>query len=173
MPTALRWLTQALKGLLTGAVGLLILFEEWGWEPLQRQLARLGKLPLLGAIERRIARLPPYAALALFALPALSLLPVKLLALWFISRGHVLFGTLVILAAKLLGTAILARLYTLTQPALMQLAWFVHWHGRWRVWKEGLLARIRASRIWRRARALKAMARRGWQRLRHAGPGAD
>lgn len=171
MHAALRWLVKPIKRLLTGVVGLLILFEEWGWEPLQRQLGRLGTLPVLAQVERWIGRLSPYAALALFAVPALSLLPVKLLALWFISRGHVVFGTLVIVAAKLLGTAVLARLYTLTQPALMQLAWFVHWHGRWLVWKAGVLTRIRASSTWRQARAMKALARRWWQRVRRSGGG--
>jgi hypothetical protein len=155
-----RELLRAAKGLVTGLLGLLILFEEWGWEPLQRQLARIGRLPVFRQLERWVAALPPYAALGLFVLPALALLPVKLLALWFIGRGHVLFGTLVILAAKLVGTAIVARLYTLTQPALMRLAWFVHWHGRWITWKEALLARIRASRTWRAGRAFKRRVRR-------------
>lgn len=160
MPVLARRFLQLAKGLLTGLLGLLILFEEWGWEPLQRGLARIGRLPVFRQLERWVAALPPYAALGLFVLPALALLPVKLLALWFIGRGHVLFGTVVILAAKLVGTAVVARLYTLTQPALMRLAWFVHWHGRWILWKEHLLARIRASRTWRLGRAFKRRVKR-------------
>ncbi|NTW42562.1 MAG: HAMP domain-containing histidine kinase, partial [Cellulomonadaceae bacterium] len=39
-------------------------------------------------------------------LPTLALLPVKLLALWLIGQGQVIFGTLVILIAKLVGTAV-------------------------------------------------------------------
>ena len=100
-------------------VALVILFEEWGWEPLQRLLARLGRLPLLRQIEGLITRLPPKAALAVFLLPTLLLLPIKLLALWFIGNGHRLLGLLVIVAAKLVGTAVVARLFTLTRPALM------------------------------------------------------
>ena len=43
-------------------------------------------------MERRIASLPPYAALAIFLVPTLLLLPVKLLALWLISRSWVVLG---------------------------------------------------------------------------------
>ena len=36
---------RALKGLFTWAVALLILFEEWGWEPLGRLVERWGRRP--------------------------------------------------------------------------------------------------------------------------------
>jgi hypothetical protein len=163
-------LWRSLKGLLIALLqwplALLILFEEWGWEPLQRALARIGQWPGFRWIERRVSALPPYAALALFILPTLMLLPIKLLALWLISEGRPWLGTLVILAAKLVGTAVVARLFTLTQPALMRLAWFARWYGRWTTWKEALLAQIRASAPWRMARALKAGLRRRWTALR-------
>ena len=112
-------------------LALVILFEEWGWEPLQRALAWVGRLPVLRWLEQRVQSLPPYGALALFLLPTLALLPVKLLALWLIGQGKVISGTLVILAAKLVGTAIVARLFTLTRPALMRLAWFAQVYTRW------------------------------------------
>ena len=44
---------------------LLILFEEWGWEPLQRVLARIARWPGFRWLDAAIRRLPPYAALAL------------------------------------------------------------------------------------------------------------
>jgi hypothetical protein len=155
---------RALLGLLTTLVALLILFEEWGWEPLQRVLARLGQLPGLRWLEQRIQALPPYAALALFLLPTLALLPVKLLALWFIGQGRVLMGTLVLVGAKIVGTAIVARLFALTQPVLMQLAWFATLYDRWHGWKERLLARVRRARVWRQARWFMRRLRRQWLR---------
>ncbi len=147
----LRWLRAGLEALLA----LLILFEEWGWEPLQRLAARIARLPPLAWLERRIAALPPWAALAVYFPPALALLPFKLLALWLIGRGHALLGVLLIVAAKVAGTALLARLFHLTRPALMQLAWFARWYGRWTAWKEALVARVRASWSWRVARVVK------------------
>jgi len=157
---------RLLKNLFSGLLALLILFEEWGWDPLQRALAWVGRLPGLRWLEARIRALPPYAALTLFLLPTAMLLPVKLLALWLIGQGKVLSGTLVILSAKVLGTAIVARLFALTQPALMQLAWFARLFTRWMSWKEALLAQVRASWPWRLGRVLKHRMKRRWQRLR-------
>ncbi|HJV67830.1 hypothetical protein [Ideonella sp.] len=164
MRTLIRVLAWPLKWLLA----LVILFEEWGWEPLQRALARIGQWPGFRWIEGRVRRLPPYAALLLFALPALALLPVKLLALWLIGQGRALLGALVIVLAKLVGTAIVARLFTLTQPALMRLAWFASGYARWAAWKEALLAWARASAAWRAARALRLRLRAQWRRWRAA-----
>ena len=152
-----------MKTLFGWLLALLILFEEWGWEPLQRVLAWIGRWPGLRWIEGRIRVLPPYAALAIFFLPTLLLIPVKLLALWLIAQGKVLSGTLFILAAKLIGTAIVARLFALTQPALMQLDWFARLYARWIRWKEALLAQVRASWPWRLGRVMKHRIK---QRLR-------
>jgi hypothetical protein len=154
---------RALKAVLGWLLALLILFEEWGWEPLQRVLARIGAWPGLRWIEGAVRRLPPYAALALFALPTLLLLPVKLGALWLIGKGQVVAGAALILVAKVAGTAIVARLFTLTQPALMRLDWFAALHGRWTRWKTTLLTRVRASGPWRAARVFKRQVRRRWQ----------
>ncbi len=139
---------RALKGLFTWAVALLILFEEWGWEPLGRLVARLGRLPFFALLERRIQALPPYASLAAFGAPMLLLLPVKLAALWLIAQGYAVPGLAVILLAKVAGTALVARLFTLTQPALMRLGWFARFYARWTAWKEAVLLRVRASAAW-------------------------
>ena len=98
------------------------------------------------------------------ALPALALLPVKLGALALISSGHALGGLLLIVATKLIGTAIVARLFALLQPALMQLGWFARGHARWTVWKARWMNRVRASATWRAATRTLRQVRR---RLRH------
>jgi hypothetical protein len=145
------WLKRFLEALLA----LLILFEEWGWEPLKRAMAWVMRWPPLALLERWVERLPPYAALVVFGLPTLLVLPIKLLALWLIGNGQAMLGLAVIVAAKIGGTALLARLFHLTQPALMRLAWFARWYARWTVWKEALFVRIRASWAWRAGRVVK------------------
>ena len=159
-------LVTGLRHTLSAGLALLILFEEWGWEPLQRALAWVGRLPLLRQLEAGIARLPPRAALAVFLLPTLLLLPVKLLALAAIAHGHKLLGLAVIVLAKLLGTAVVARLFALTRPALLQLAWFARIYGHWTAWKDALLAQVRASWAWRSGRAVKRLLRQRWARWR-------
>lgn len=156
----LRLALRAVSATLSWGLALLILFEEWGWEPLQRALARIGRLPGLRWMERRIQTLSPYAALALLLLPSVLLLPIKLLALWLIGLGHVLLGSLVIIATKLGGTALVARLFTLTQPALLQLPWFARLYTRWTDWKLRLLTRVRASWVWRQAQQFKLRCKR-------------
>jgi hypothetical protein len=159
-------LRRLLRNTFTALLALVLLFEEWGWEPLQALLARLARLPLWAWMEGRIARLPPWAAVAVFAVPALALLPIKLLALFLIGRHHALMGLCVLLSAKVAGTALLARLFTLTQPTLMRLAWFAHWYPRWKRWKDGIIAQVRASPAWRFGRRLKARTRVRWNALR-------
>jgi hypothetical protein len=136
-------------------LALVILFEEWGWQPLSRALAALGRFSPIARIERRIGALPPYAALAVFAVPSLLLIPLKLLALWLIAGGHVMSAGLLFAGAKVVGTALVARLYQLTEPALMQLSWFRRAYGVVMPWKDALLTRVRESWVWRQSRVLK------------------
>lgn len=158
----LLWPLRVLMSMVSWLLALVILFEEWGWEPLQHALARIGQLPGLRWVEAWIARLPPYAALAIFLVPTVLLLPIKLLALWLIGQRWVVLGTLLIVAAKLVGTAVVARLFTLTQPALMTLPWFARLYARWSAWKAALLERVRASRPWRLARQVRQHWHRYW-----------
>ncbi|MFG6414349.1 hypothetical protein ACG02S_10630 [Roseateles sp. DC23W] len=149
----LRWLVRVV-------LALLILFEEWGWEPLRRVFALIAKLPLVRQFEALLKRLPPRWALVVLVLPSLLILPVKLLALWLVAEGRVTLGVAVIVAAKLVGTALLAWLFQIIQPALMQLGWFARVYARWTYWKAELLAWVRASAVWRWARAIKLRVRR-------------
>ena len=157
-----RALTLPLQWLLA----LVLLFEEWGWEPLQRAMAWLGRWPSLRWLEARIRSLQPWAALGVLAMPALALLPVKLLALWLMGHGHWMLGIFTVVAAKVLGTAVVARLFTLTRPALMQMEQFARIYARWTLWKTALLDRVRASRPWRQAHALGQRWRRWWRQAR-------
>ena len=157
----LRWLRRGVEA----PLALLILFEEWGWEPLKRAMSWLMRWPPLAWIERAIARLPPYAALAVFFVPTLLLLPLKLAALWLIGKGQALLGVAVIVGAKLAGTALVARLFHLTQPALMKLAWFARLYKGWVAWKDAWVLRIRSSWAWRVSRRLKQRVLRRWRRL--------
>ena len=162
----LSWPLRALAGLGGWLLALVIVFEEWGWVPLQAILARLGRWPGLRWLEAKVQTLPPWAALLVFALPTAALLPIKLLALWAMGQGHVALGMAVILLAKVLGTAVVARLFTLTRPALLQLAWFAWGYAHWLQLKARLLLSVRASWPWRAARVWRRGAQRRWQAWR-------
>jgi hypothetical protein len=139
---------------------LLLMFYEWGWQSLAHIFDWLARLKLWRLMEDGIRRLPPWAALLLFVLPSIALLPVKLGALWLVAHGHKLLGVGLILAAKIVGTAIVARLFSLTQPALLRLGWFAAFY-RWLVpWKEAWMNAIRTTWPWRVGRVIKFRVKR-------------
>ncbi len=141
------------------ALALVIIFEEWGWKPLSEALAQLARLRPIAALEGLVMRLPPYPALAVFALPTVLLFPLKLVALWLIAKGQIVAATVLFAGAKVAGTALLARIFQLTQPALMRLWWFAWTYSVFVPWKEALVARVKATPVWQGAKALMARAK--------------
>jgi hypothetical protein len=55
-------------------------------------------------------------------IPAAILLPFKFAAFWLIAKGHAVFGAMVFVIAKIIGTAFLARIVALTKPTLLTFA---------------------------------------------------
>ena len=100
---------------------MLLLFEEWGWQPLARAFV---------------------------------------------------VGFCMVVAAKIAGTAVAARLFQLTHPALMRMPWFTLLYTPWKRWKDQVLNRARASRPWqlmhRLTRRVKAMERVAGGRIKTA-----
>lgn len=159
-------LRAVLRAIATVIVVPLLLFEEWGWEPLAALVARLSRLPFWAALEDRLRRLPPWGALLAFFLPVLVLLPVKVLALFLFSNGHAATALTVLVLAKLVGTALVARIFQLVEGPLMRIPWFARWYPRWKAWKDQVLALVRQSRPWRMVKAINRRISRGWRRLR-------
>ena len=155
-----RRLLRALASVLLVPI---LLFEEWGWEPLARWVGRLSRLPLWARLEAWLRSLPPWGALLSFALPVVALVPVKLLALFLFGTGHYASGVMLIAGAKLAGTAVVARLFQLLQPTLMRIGWFARWYPRWTGWKDHVLDIVRQSTAWHAVRALKAATQRRWR----------
>jgi hypothetical protein len=148
--------SQAMKKLLRWALAVIlvpiIFFEEWGWKPMARAMARLADRPVVQRLEKRIAGLRPGIALTLFVVPALVLLPFKFGALWLIANDQKLAGIVVILAAKLI-----------TEPKLMSFAWFRAAYGWWRATKDRIVTGLKASAAWRSAAVLSRTVRAWWK----------
>ena len=161
-------LRAPLVGLLNLILALVLLFEEWGWKPLAAGLAWLARYRLVARLEALIAQLPPYPSLMVFAAPSTILFPVKIGALWLLAGGHVLTAGALLAGAKVVSTALVARIFTLTKPALMQIGWFRRAYEWFVPWKEALFAKVRASFAWRYGRMVKSrikqVARRAAER---------
>nr|ALS89612.1 apolipoprotein A1/A4/E domain protein [uncultured bacterium] len=72
----------------------------------------------------------------------------------------------------MVATAAVARLFLLTQPALMQIGWFAYSYDTVMPWKQALTERVHASWAWRMGRLAKERAKRNlgaqWHRMRPA-----
>ena len=62
------------------------------------------------------------------------------------------------LSAKIIGTGLVARIFLLTKPALMQIAWLRNAYERFVPWQEALFARVRASWVWRYGSVMRSRA---------------
>ncbi|MFL6706741.1 MAG: hypothetical protein ACJ8HI_00880, partial [Massilia sp.] len=128
-PSRARSMRNRLLSPLVVAGALILLLEEWCWEIGLALVRHVAGWPLFKTLDRHIAALPPYPALCLFVLPALMLLPVKLLALFAMASGYPVMGITVFVVAKIGGAALVARVYFLTRPTLLTLPWFARWHN--------------------------------------------
>lgn len=156
-----RFLKRLLTPILLVVASIFFLAEELLWR-LAALFALLGKLPVFHQLELWIAALPPYGALAIFALPAVALAPVKLLALYWLAGGHPGLGIGTIVVAKVAGTALVARIYQLTRAKLLTLAWFA--------WCEAKVLALRAAAygLWRDLPIGRWVIQR-WRRWRERG----
>lgn len=148
MKRLFKWLWRPIRALFLALAALVIAIEEWGWRPLTRWAARLAKWPPIMRLEAHIRSASPRTALLLFLVPAVALFPVKLLALWLIGLGRTALGVSVIVAAKLIGTALVGRLFIITEPQLMQFAWFARVLGWWRATKLRVKHAVQRSSGW-------------------------
>ena len=149
------------RSLLT-LLAMVFLLETWIWDVFATAGRWIGAhVPFekfKAAVARLIAKLPPLAALVLFAIPGLVVLPFKIGGLWLIASGHVIAGGAVFLAAKVAGVGVAAFLFELTRDKLMTMGWFATLYKLvmgWRDWAHRL-ADPYLDEIKARVRALKA-----------------
>jgi hypothetical protein len=150
--TLVRWLFNFV------AVPVL-LFEAWGLKPLLRLVDRLARWRAWAMLERRITDLPPYGALSLFVLPTLALIPVKIVALYLLTAGMKLYGAGVLIAAKVIGTVIVARIFQLTKVQLQRIPWFARYYAVFARWRDHVFERLHQTVVYRASQRLTRMIR--------------
>jgi hypothetical protein len=145
-----RWFTR----ILFFAAACALAFEEWIWNHASALLRRIGRLLPLRWLEAWVLRRSPLQALALYVLPVLVVLPLKGVALGAIAHDHVTLGLAILFLDKVIGTAVLARLWQLTEPAITTYRWirrgrdaFLHLRARLYRW-------LHRQTVYRRTRAL-------------------
>ncbi len=118
-------------------LALLFLLEAWLWDHLKPVVAWVVDLlpwaSFKAWLKQAIARLPPYAALAVFAVPLIVLVPLKFLEVYFLAERQWFLAILVLVFAKLFGLGVTAFVFDATRDQLLQLAWF-HRMYDWFMW---------------------------------------
>lgn len=175
--SAARTLRRLVKRLITPplfvVVTAVLLVEEVLWR-LSAVVGWVARLPVLRSVERLIAGLPPYPALACFLLPAAALAPIKFLAFYWLAGGHPALGISTIAFAKVTGTALVARIFQLTKGSLLTVGWF-RWcfesfvAGRaalYQWWRESAVGRWMIARLHRMERTAPGWLARRWAAIR-------
>ena len=126
MHTLKKWLIAPFAW----SAAIVFLIEEAIWDWTAAWMAKLGAVRFIHALEQRIAALHAHWALFAFLLPSLILVPAKLIGLHAIATGHWFIGSSVFVLAKIAGMALFSRIFNLTRPALMQLAWVARLYER-------------------------------------------
>jgi len=129
MKPALQKLRHYLFAPFVWLAAAVFLIEEFIWDWTAAFMARLGAVRIVHAVEKHIASLPPRWAFLAFILPSAIFLPAKLIGLGAIASGHWLIGSGVFVFAKVAGFALFSRIFNITRPALMQLAWFARFYA--------------------------------------------
>jgi hypothetical protein len=152
-------LRQRLSRAFWFTLAVLFLVESWLWDNVKLALIWAAHASGLKDLEPRvrafIGGLSPLATLAVFALPAITIFPLKLLALAAIAHGHVVAGLAVIFAAKTLALGVTSFLFDASREKLLQLAWFARFYAlvlRVNAWAHALVEPVR-----RRLCEVKAM----------------
>ncbi len=161
----MRRLTRPLLILLA----IVFLIEAWLWshlEPIVEWIvARIPLRRVKARIAQGIRKLPPFATLIVFIVPAALLFPFKLLGLWLLAHKYWVAASAVLALAKLVGLAVTAFVFEATKPKLLQMAWFRWLYEHvlaWLDWARDLVAPIRRRikrwlRVFRPKRAGRAL----------------
>ena len=88
-------------------LAIVLLIEAWLLDYTRPLIARLTALLLVERAKTWIARvtapLPPWVVLAIFSVPLIVVEPFKLVALWFIAKGHFVTGVVTFVVAEVAG----------------------------------------------------------------------
>jgi hypothetical protein len=127
---------------------------------IRQPMAWLMHRPLVARLMAQIARLGPYATLALMLVPIVVLEPLKPVALYLLAKKHVLAGTTLLVVAEVLKVVIVERLFHLSRSKLMHIPAFARVYHFAAGWLRYLEALPPWQFVMRRVEEIKAAARR-------------
>ena len=145
-----------MKKLLLSLLAIFLIIEEWLWDFLSLCSHYLILLLRLENFERWLTQTNRQTALLAFMIPVLLVTPLNLAAIWLLLHGLLLQGILLEVFAKLLGTLLVARVFTLTKPQLLTFAAIALIYTTITGWLHWAHQRIVDTAIYRYSRRIKA-----------------
>ena len=76
------------------------------------------------AFDSFVKKLRPMPSLLFLVLPFVLLFPTKFFIFALVKKGHGFLALLIFIGDKLIGTAMVAKLFFLTRPRVMSILWF-------------------------------------------------
>ena len=110
---------MGMKKILLSLLALLLILEEWLWDVLNLIGHYLIRLFNWQVYEQWLLNASPRQALGVFLVPVAAVTPLNLLAFALIAHGLWLQGIVLEIFAKLLGTLVISRIFSLTKPQLL------------------------------------------------------
>ena len=150
-------MSEALRPIVFVAAAIYIAVDELFSLVTQPITAWLGRQDLARRLRRGITSLPPYPALALFAIPLIVLEPVKPVAAYLAATGHFVAGALLFVGGEVLKLVLVERLFLLNKRKLLSIpafAWCYRHVSALREWLDATAAFRGARRLVRRAAIL-------------------
>lgn len=149
-----RHLKRALELATVPLAAAFVFFEQTLIKYLNVVMVAVARWPPIAHLEAWLVRLPPYAALAAFVTPSILILPIKLVAVGFGAMGYYGLALATLIVGKMLGTAVLARLYRVLRPRLMTIPWFAKADTWFFYWRDQAYAFVKSLPAWQRTAAL-------------------
>jgi hypothetical protein len=152
-------LKRALQLVLVPLAATIVFIEQTLIRYLNVVTAAVAAWPPIARLETWLVRLPPYWALLTFTTPSILILPVKVAAFWFGMHGRYGLALASVILGKLLGTAILARLYAILRPKLMTIPWFAWADTKFFTWRDRAYAFVKSLPAWQMVQTMIRAAR--------------
>jgi hypothetical protein len=116
---------------------------------------RLAELWIFDSLRAWIVSLRPYPTLALFMMPVVILEPVKPVAAYLTTTGHVIGGLSILLVGEVLKLILIERLFSISRDKLMSIGAFAWCHDKLRQAREW----VESLKVWQQTRRLSLVAR--------------
>lgn len=148
-----------MKRFLVSLLAVFLIFEEWLWDLLTAFGHSLVLWLNLREFEQWLSRTTPFMALVAFSIPILIVTPINIAALIMLTKGLILQSILLEVAAKLLGTVLVARVFALTKPQLLTFAFIRLIYNTITRWLQWAHQKITETPVYRWANRMKVEAK--------------